>query len=347
MMSSVTLLSFSAFTLFAIINSAIANPVAVSDVLPLSVNTVYQFDIPTWNENLAVRSNGQLLVTRLDTPILMQIDPTNNVAPVTVATFPSTYAGLLGITETLEDVFYVVAAAPFDSNFVKTSGEISIFEVNMKTFQLGSAGVISSAANVTKVADITTAGFLNGMTTLNAAAGYILIADAYNGVVYHLNVNTGNYTVIIDDAKMKYLPGSITNLGVNGLKIRGSYLYWSNSGNPIFCRIPINDLGAATGPSEVVATAYNVDDFTFRSDGTVWLAQNQLESLSVVKNGITTLVAGNPYSTILAGVTAGSFGRMRSDCNILYLTTNGGLAIPVNGTIITGGKIASIDTSVY
>jgi hypothetical protein len=77
------------------------------------------------------------------------------------------------------------------------------------------------------------------------------------------------------------------------------------------------------------------------------MAQNQLESLSVVKDGVTTLVAGNPYSTILAGVTAGAFGRLSSDCNILYLTTNGGLAIPVNGSIITGGKIASIDTSVY
>lgn len=77
------------------------------------------------------------------------------------------------------------------------------------------------------------------------------------------------------------------------------------------------------------------------------MAQNQIESLSVVRNEAMTLVAGNSNSTLLAGVTAGQFGRLSSDCNILYLTTNGGLAIPVNGSIIVGGKIASIDTSVY
>lgn len=281
MQSSILSLSASALLLLAAVNPVTSSPVGARDVLPLTVDTVYQFDIPTWNENLAVRANGQLLVTRLDSPILVQVDPTNTVAPVIVATFSSTYAGLLGITETLADIFYVVAAAPFDSNFLKTSGVISVFKVNMNSFKLNAAGVITSVATISKVADITTAGFLNGMTTLNAALGYILIADAYNGVVYRLNVYTGAYTVIIDDVNMKYLPGSITNLGVNGLKIRGSYLYWSNSGNPIFCRIPINALGKATGASEVVATAYNVDDFVFRSDGTAWMAQNQLQSLSV------------------------------------------------------------------
>ncbi|KAG9240430.1 hypothetical protein BJ878DRAFT_526185 [Calycina marina] len=330
-------------------NPVISCPVSVNnrDVLPLVVNTVYQFDNTTWNENLAVRENGKLLVTRLDTPILMQVDPTNAVAPVTVANFSSEYAGLLGITETLTDIFYVVAAAPFDDDFVKTSGVISVFKVDMNTFNLNDSGAITSAAEVTKVADISTAGFLNGMTTLNDVLGYVLIADSYNGVVYRLDVYTGNYTIIIDDDNMKYLSDSITNLGVNGLKIRDSYLYWSNSGNPIFCRIPINDLGEATGASEVVAAVDSADDFVFRADGTAWMAQNQIESLSVVKDGVTTLVAGNSYSTILAGVTAGAFGRLSTDSNILYLTTNGGLAIPVNGTIVVGGEIASIDTSVY
>jgi hypothetical protein len=205
------------------------------------------------------------------------------------------------------------------------------------------------------------------MTTLSASAGLVLIADSLNGVVYRLNVNTGAYSIVIDDARMKYLPGSITNLGINGVKIRDGYLYWTNTGNPIFSRIPISSTGTPTGASQNVANVNNGDDFAFRRDGTAWVAQNQTESLSVIKNGKTTLVAGDPTSTILAGVTAGQFGRTAATRNILYVTTNGGmflsyrtlsektsdadnppgLAVPVNGSIIVGGKIASIDTSSF
>jgi hypothetical protein len=366
--------SHQAFLLFNSVLVATCNPIAPQEVelerrsvLPLTVHTIYEGAVPTWHENLAVRSNGQLLVTRLDTPILEQIDPTGKLAPAIVNTFPSTYAGCLGITETTPDVFYVVAAAPFDGNFVKTSGNSSVFKVDMTKFAVNSAGVVTKNATITKVTDLPTAGFLNGMTTIDAAAGLLYIADSYNGWIYRLNVHTGVYSIMINDAKMKYLPGSITNLGINGVKIRGPYLYWSNSGNPIFTRIPINKVGAAIGPSEVVASVRQVDDFVFRADGTAWMAQNQIQSLSVIENGQATLVAGNNYSTILAGVTAGQFGRTSATRNILYLTTNGGmlflsvfclrmrltltcvigLAIPVNETVIVGGKVAYIDTSVY
>ncbi|RDW88020.1 hypothetical protein BP6252_00052 [Coleophoma cylindrospora] len=317
--------------------------------LPLTVNTIYEGPVPTWNENLAVRTNGQILVTRLDSPVLELIDPAvENAVPVTVATFSSDYAGLLGITETNEDVFYVVAAAPFGSDFVKTSGNSSIFQIDMTQFAFDSAtSKITGNATITKVVDMPDAGFLNGMTTIDPTAGLVFIADAYNGWVYSLDVTSGEYKIAIDDAKMKYLPSSITNLGVNGLKIRDNYLYFSNSGNPIFCRIPINTLGEPTGPSEIVADIRQVDDFVFRSDGVAFMCQNQIESLSAVSGSEVVLVAGSNTSTLLAGVTAGAFGRSEANSNILYLTTDGGLAIPVNGSVIVGGKIAWIDTEQF
>ena len=87
----------------------------------------------------------------------------------------------------------------------------------------------------------------------------------------------------------------------------------------------------------------------------------------MIQHGKTTLVAGNNYSTTLAGVTLGESGRSAATFNILYMTTNWGmfvslncslaspiytnlkigLAIPVNRTVIVGGKGAYIDTSVY
>ena len=61
---------------------------------------------------MLARTNGQPLVTRLDTPILEQIDASGAVLPIVMNAFPPTYAECLGITETTKDIFYVVVQAP-------------------------------------------------------------------------------------------------------------------------------------------------------------------------------------------------------------------------------------------
>lgn len=278
----------------------------------LTVNSIYEGPTGAWYENIAVRANGQILATRRDLPILELIDPATGLnSPIVVNTFSSDYAGLAGISETTADVFYVVAA-----------GNYSVFEVDMTTFSYdSSAGVVTSNATVSKVAAIPEAGLLNGLTTANATEGIVLIADALNGYVWRLDVNTGNYSIDIDDATMKYLNTSTTTLGVNGLKIRDSYLYYSNTGNPIFSRIPVDSSGSATGAAEVMANISAVDDFVFNSDGVAFLCQNSLSTLAALVGSETTLIAN---STILAGVTAGAFGRTSNDSEILYLTTKGG-----------------------
>ncbi|KAI9642220.1 hypothetical protein NHQ30_009022 [Ciborinia camelliae] len=73
-----------------------ATPLAKSptSTLPLAVTELRYFGDKTWAENIAVRSNGQLIVTRLDTPVLQLLDPTNKTAPITLHTFnTTTYIG--------------------------------------------------------------------------------------------------------------------------------------------------------------------------------------------------------------------------------------------------------------
>jgi hypothetical protein len=49
----------------------------------------------------------------------------------------------------------------------------------------------------------------------------------------------------------------------------------------------------------------------------------------------------------VAGCTAAAFGRSKKDGKTLYVTTSGGQAVPVNGTVTEGGKVVAIDTSGY
>lgn len=67
------------------------------------VQILQEFPLGSWVENMAIRSNGQLLVTMLTVPDLYLIDPfTKDIA--LVASFPEVI-GLAAITEVTPDVF--------------------------------------------------------------------------------------------------------------------------------------------------------------------------------------------------------------------------------------------------
>ncbi|KAJ8060443.1 hypothetical protein OCU04_010769 [Sclerotinia nivalis] len=305
-------------------SSSVSNS-AIHPTPPLAVKTLTTFSYPSWAENLAIRSNGNLLVSRFDTPEVLLVSHTNAFEPITISTFnATTYKGCLGISETTKDVFYVITSAQVDDSFVKTSGVNSIWKIDMNTFAQTN-GIITSPATVTKLVDITSADFLNGMTTLDEEN--ILVGDIYNGWVYKICVTTGAYEILINDPRMKYPAGASANLGVNGIKISGSYLYWTNTAIGTLNRIKIKSDGRPVGSSEVVVSNVpKADDFVFKSDGTIWVAQNQMDELSYIPVGKkqATLVAGSDISTTLAGVTSGHFGRTTADANILYLATSGG-----------------------
>lgn len=327
------MVSFGTRSLFLALTSLLTVVTGKCSIFPLNVTALHTFADPTWLENLAVRANGEILTTRLDNPMLYQVNHVTG-APVEVASWNSSeWAGALGIAETTTDVFYVILAAFFDqATFVKTSGVNSIFEVDMTTFALTRDGSIKRNAVVTHLTDIPEADFLNGMATLDDS--HIYVGDAYSGVVYLVDTSTGDYQVAVNDTLMKFsVDGSAvdTNLGSNGLKVRNGYLYWTNTMGGFLARIPVGTDGLPTGSSEIVAT--NVpkpDDFQFMDDGTVFIAQNQMDTLSAawgVERGVeqtATVIAGSNISTILAGVTSPKFGRTSQDSNRLYLSTSGG-----------------------
>ncbi|KAJ6017600.1 hypothetical protein N7451_000979 [Penicillium sp. IBT 35674x] len=307
-------------------NVPVARSKAASSAV--EVNVLYNFGNGTWAENLAVRANGQILVSRLDTPEVLQLDPKGIKEPITIASWnSSTYMGCLGISETTPDLFYVVTSGFVDDDFVLTSGVNSIWKIDMSTFSVSEhTGKVVSNATVSKLVDVTTSDFLNGLTTLSD--DLILVADAYNGWVYRVNTSTGAYSVaLLDD-----------------------YLYWSNTAVGTLNRIRITAKGAPIGKAEVVTSNVpKADDFIFKSDGVAFIAQNQMDELSVLYPGQSeaAVIAGSNISTILAGVSAGKFGRLADDEHILYLTTSGAEGKPINGTVTVPATLSWIDTSAF
>jgi hypothetical protein len=261
-----------------------------------------------------------------------------------VHSFPHATSAL-GIAEIQPDIFAVVVGNWSTKTFSSTNASYSIWKVDLRQFQCDENGNKTSNPAIMKIADIPEASFLNGMTLLEPFSPYLLIADSGLGVVWRLDCLTGTYEIALDNALMKPVPNPLgVVLGINGVHTRDGYLYFTNSFQYLFARVPISAQGIATGPYEVVAHNGIGDDFAFDIEGNAYITQDPGDALELVTpTGKVNVLAGNTNSTIVEGDTAAAFGRTWKDSNTLYVTTNGGLAGLVAGTSVVGGKVLAAD----
>jgi hypothetical protein len=306
------------------------------------IRTIYEFPNETWIENIAVRSNGNLLLNILSTPSLYELNPLHPTpgSAQLLYTFPFA-TGLAGIAEIQKDVFAVVAGNWSITTFDTTPGSWSVWKVDF--IHSDKKGIPA----VAKIADLPKASFLNGMTLLAPGSPYLLIADSVLGVIWRLNYLTSQYEIILKSPLMQPVPGPI-DIGINGIHVLGSFVYFTNSFQALFARVPVKlygpDAGSTTGDYQIIVNNIFGDDFAFDKEGNAYITQDPSDALQLVtKEGEVHVLAGNVNSTIVEGDTADAFGRTPWDENILYVVTNGGIAGLVPGTEIVGGKVLAVD----
>ncbi|TVY90938.1 hypothetical protein LAWI1_G005487 [Lachnellula willkommii] len=345
-----TIVSF--FTLISLATST-ATPQDQKANLPLPSHLVHQFPGPiTYVENIRARQNGQLLVTfvapspsvYLIDPLVSPIAPTSNQTATLVHNFPS--VGLLGITEVQPDQFYVAAGNFSVATMDLGAGTWSIWSLDLRAYD----AISNSGAVVQEAASLPKAGFLNGIDTFNVEENLIVAADSVNGQIWLVDVESGDSKVLVTDPLLAPPRGS-TGLGINGLKVlrRGDtvYLYFSTQATALFGRLPVSVSGDhIVGPVEILANGTVMDDFVLDEErGVAFMsgaATNTLLSIPLDGGELTTLLGGL-NETVLAGPTSATLGRGLLDRDAVYVTTNGGVLAPVNGTFTEGGKIVSVD----
>ncbi|CAN9118779.1 unnamed protein product [Alternaria alternata] len=324
--------------------SILRAPLVAAAALPASsqasVRPVYQFDNGTWLENIAVRSNGNLLVTLIDRPSLYEINPFRNNTPTLITNLEdeTNTTSLLGITEMSPDVFVFIAGNFSVARAGSDAASYSVWQIDFNR------GDLAKCEKVSEIEALPEASFLNGMTTLDREQGTVLISDSVLGLVWRLNVWTGKYDVVLEDETMKPAEDTLLVLGINGIKIFNGYLYYINALKGFFCRVEINtSTGEAVGPYETLQTDLPGDDFVMSADGVAFIAENGGNSLERVDvDGTRSLIAGGLNTTVVAGATAAAFGRTWKDQGVVYVVTSGGQAAPVNGTYTEGGKVVAV-----
>lgn len=308
----------------------------ISPALSIKIQQFYEFPNNTCLENLVVRPDGSILTTLTTAPEIYLVQPSvQNPRPALVHTFTDT-TSVLGISEeTVADSYQVATVNLTSDNQDSVRGTAAIWRVR---FCQGKKN-----PTVTLTAKLPNVALPNGLND-----HIVLVADSTIGNIVSVDTRIGLSKVIISDPLLQNTLDS-TN-GVNGLKIRCTTLYFTNSGQKILGKMRIDcSTGAALGPATVVTQQYpgppilTYDDFTLGPAGKfAFLATaggNTIQRVNLA-TGEKTTIAGNMNSTQFAQPTSAQFARGKP--RTLYVATAGGYGIPVNGDEIIGGQLIAI-----
>lgn len=143
-------------------------------------------------------------------------------------------------------------------------------------------------------------------------------------------------------------------IGINGLAVHKGSLYWTNTEREAIFSVLIDPLTGFARPNATVRTVasglgFAVDDFAVDSDDNLWTAGgNTVAMLPAAGDDAfradikPVIVVGSESSLTVAGSTSLRFADASSS-PLLYVTTDGGMAAPVNGSVVEAGKLVAVD----
>ncbi|KAL4861421.1 hypothetical protein BDV12DRAFT_180326 [Aspergillus spectabilis] len=264
----------------------------------------YQLEPGTWIENFSPRGQSWYTrLTRLDSPEVQEVDPSHqHGGPRTIYTFEDA-TNATGIAELSPDTYAVTTL-----NKIGDDTTVTIW-----TFQATTGTATKAIENVPGTS------FLNGLAAISSSI--VLAADTLDGGIYRIDLEAGTAN--------KILTGDAFAPGINGLRFKNGYLYYTNSLLGIFGRIAIDPAtGAPAGAAESLAKGDilgGADDFALA----YWT-----DAAFVVNFEKNTLVRVNfgdgegNAEVVVEGIpapTTATFG------------TSGGLYVATSGTGENGG----------
>lgn len=283
----------------------------------------------TFIENLHVLSNGTILLSTLESPgLLYTVDP-KAAKPVAnqVANLPSFHntTGLTGIVSLGNDLYAVTGGV--HTSYAFEEGSMYVYIVSLQTNTVVDEIAVPNTAN------------LNGLAALPSHPHILLSADSVDGRIIRIDTRTKDISVVIKDEALHPGKNPPLAIGINGLKIRGDFAYFTNSALGTFARVLIDKHGNKAGEVETLARSPSsgeiYDDFAFDSEGNAYVAAHSSSVFKIAPDGQQTLLAGGVNSSTFHEPTSVAIAN---DGKSIYVSTGGAFA----GNPVTGGQIVQV-----
>ncbi|RFN48748.1 hypothetical protein FIE12Z_7003 [Fusarium flagelliforme] len=269
-------------------------------------------EIPgVWIENTAIRSNGNLLLNTIGDGKLYSLNVSQSPPKPQVIAHFKNVNGLFGIAEVGKDIFAITGGdygAKFQNN----------------TMSLSLVRFVGNETSIRSVFENSKYGPVNGITALPKHKHIILGADSVRGEILRIDTTTGHINVAIKHEQLGPIQNGPFGLGVNGIKVLGDYLYFTNSARQSFGRVKIDKLGNPIGNIQVISQeqsgkgpAYAPDDFVLDRYGNAYVAFWDGSLVKITSSGERTVLVDDG---LLAGATSATLSK---DQKSLYVSTAG------------------------
>ena len=253
--------------------------------------TIATYPAGTLLENIAIGPAGDLFVTAIDSGTIFRVSPTGSSR-----VFGQVQGPLLGLAFDTDGTLFAVGGT--------------------SVYQFGKDGTPSLVMNIGG------AQSLNGVALLGR--GTFLVADDSAATVWMVDVHARTAHAWLTGGLLAP-PANGLPIGPNGVKLFRGAVYISVTGAATLLRVPVMRDGSA-GTPEVYASSFQVDDFAFGLDGSVFAATQSGNIIRLHPNGRRSMM---PTGTL--GDAAVAFGHTLFDCFDIYVVNNGGAFLGLPG----------------
>ena len=292
------------------------------------------FNHPHFNENIIVLPNGDLIVTTFKSPgLLYRVDLSASPRSATPIADLAT-RGITGVSGLVDlGNGRIAVAGGVHTSFAFEKGSMALF-------------IISLDANaVVATIPVPDTAIMNGMAPWPADANKLVAADS-NGRLILIDVTTRKVSIALEHESMGAqgvkLPPRVPPVGVNGVRARGEYLYFTNSCRGTFGRIRVQGDAVNEEDIEILATFSTGegqvnDDFVFDGQGNAYVAVHPGSLRKITPDWKGEIIAGDKEeakSTLKHPTSA----ALANDGKSVYVCTGGSLGVPKE----FGGQIVQV-----
>jgi hypothetical protein len=298
---------------------------------PAKLTTVANFPKHYMLENLAVRTDGSILVVASPQRQVWYVPAPGKILPVEPLLLHTFDEGQLAqcLVETEPDIFYVA-----------TYGDATLHRFDLRGWTPG------APVNPTKVLDFQKPAGPNGGCLI--APGVMLFSDCVEGLIWRVDLSEDGLRatarVWLKHESMAAGGGrppvkfsatmEVPFPGINGLRYgpKTKFAYYTTSSLEVFLRVAVDPAThEAVGEPEHIANVPSVDDLCLDEDaGVAYLARHpdhiiEREPLKPGSPDRGRAIAGDPFDDKLIGPTSINWGRQTGDYGrVAYITTDGG-----------------------
>jgi putative intracellular protease/amidase/sugar lactone lactonase YvrE len=277
--------------------------------------TIANFPLNTFLENIAVDTAGNLFITSYEDGKVYRVTTAGEITEI--ADVNGNAAGIV----------------------VDPQGNLLVAGATQE--KIATVFRIDRNGNVEAIITIPEAIFLNGMTPLTGDR--YLIADSYKGAIWEIDAREKTTQIWLQHERLARSNPHHPFPAVNGLKIYNNTLYASNTQRQHLIRIPLHS-DYSPGSPELFLTNVNLDDFAFDEQGNLYGTTHVYNSVVRISpdDQVTAIATAEQGVT---GSTALAFGRRVGDRTGIYVTTNGGMSLPLP-TGLEAAKVVRLEVGV-